>query len=59
MHRVLNWIGIVMGGLIALAHITGVMMYFGGNGRHNIVLYRFGVLGIDPPLAWDPSSFQQ
>ena len=51
MRRVLNWIGIVMGGLIALAHITGVVMYFGGNGRHNIVLYRFGVVGIDLPLA--------
>jgi hypothetical protein len=59
MRRVLNWIGIVMGGLIALALITGVVLYIGGNGRHNIVLYRFGVLGIDSPLAWDLLSFQQ
>ena len=59
MRRVLNWIGIVMGGLIVLALTTGVVLYFGGSGRHNIVLYRFGASGIDPPLAWDPLSFQQ
>ena len=59
MSRVLKWIEFIMGGLIVAALITGVVLYFGGNGRHNNVLYRFGVLGIDPPLAWDPSSFQQ
>lgn len=35
MRRFLKWIGIVVGGLIVLAIIAGLVMYFGSEGRFN------------------------